>query len=83
MDKTNKAFRKHEINTLISRFHTSEEYNKKYESESFDTAKSSFGKSKGRNLLKLGANSTEVKLKTNNYSNNKSSSNDLSSVATE
>lgn len=70
LDKTNKAFRKHEINTLISRFHTSEkEYNNKYKNESFDTAKSPFGKSKGRNLLKLGANSTEYNFKTNNYSN--------------
>lgn len=69
LDKTHNFFKKHKLNTLISRFHTSEEYNKKYENESFDTAKSSFGKSKGRNLLKLGANSTEVKLKTNNYSN--------------
>lgn len=69
LDKTNKSFRKHEINTLISRFHTSKEYNKKYEHESFDTAKSVFGKSKGRNLLKLGANSDVDNFKTNNYSN--------------
>lgn len=69
LDKTNKSFRKHEINTLISRFHTSKEYNKKYEHESFDTAKSAFGKSKGRNLLKLGANPNADNFKTNNYSN--------------
>ena len=69
LDKINKSFRKHEINTLISRFHTSEEYNKKYENESFDTAKSVFGKSKGRNLLKLGANPNVDNFKTNNYSN--------------
>lgn len=69
LDKTHNFFKKHKIHTLVSRFHTSEEYNKKYEGESFDTAKSSFGKSKGRNLLKLGANPTEDKLKTNNYSN--------------
>ena len=69
LDKTNKSFRKHEINTLISRFHTSKEYNKKYEHESFDTAKSVFGKSKGRNLLKLGANPDVDNFKTNNYSN--------------
>ena len=69
LDKINKSFRKHEINTLISRFHTSEKYNKKYENESFDTAKSVFGKSKGRNLLKLGANPNVDNFKTNNYSN--------------
>ena len=69
LDKTHNFFKKHKINTLISRFHTSKEYNKKYEDESFDTAKSSFGKSKGRNLLKLGANPYEDNFKTNNYSN--------------
>lgn len=69
LDKTHNFFKKHEINTLISRFHTSKEYNKKYENESFDTAKSVFGKSKGRNLLKLGANPDVDNFKTNNYSN--------------
>lgn len=69
LDKTYNFFKKHEINTLISRFHTSKEYNKKYENESFDTAKSVFGKSKGRNLLKLGANPDVDNFKTNNYSN--------------
>ena len=68
LDKTNKAFRKHEINTLISRFHTSKDYNETYAHESFDTAKTAtFGKSKGRNLLKLGA--AQNHYKTNNYSN--------------
>lgn len=69
LDKTHNFFKKHKINTLISRFHTSKEYNKKYENESFDTAKSVFGKSKGRNLLKLGANPDVDNFKTNNYSN--------------
>lgn len=69
LDKTHNFFKKHKINTLISRFHTSEEYNKKYKNESFDTAKSVFGKSKGRNLLKLGANPYVDNFKTNNYSN--------------
>lgn len=67
LDKTNQLFRKHQIETLISRFHTSSEYNKKYENETFDTAKTVFGKSKGRNLLKLGA--LQGNYKTNNYSN--------------
>ena len=68
LDQTHNFFKIHKINTLISRFHTSEkEYNTKYKDESFDTAKSSFGKSKGRNLLKLGAK--QNKYKTNNYSN--------------
>ncbi len=67
LDKTNKLFRSHKINSLSARFHTSKEYNEKYKNESFDSAKSSFGNSKGRNLLKLGAASSNFT--TNNYSN--------------
>lgn len=64
LDKTNTLFRAHKLETLIGRFHTSSEYNKKYKSESFDTAKTNtFGKSKGRNLLKLNETNT------NGYSN--------------
>nr|DAP81497.1 MAG TPA: hypothetical protein [Herelleviridae sp.] len=69
LEKTHKLFTRYRINTLISRFHTSNEYNEKYKGESFDTAKSAFGKSKGRNLLKLGANPNVDNFKTNNYSN--------------
>ena len=69
LEKTHKLFTRYRINTLISRFHTSNEYNEKYKGESFDTAKSAFGKSKGRNLLKLGANPNADNFKTNNYSN--------------
>lgn len=64
LDKTNTLFRRHKLETLVGRFHTSSEYNGKYDGESFDTAKTkAFGKSKGRNLLKLNETTT------NGYSN--------------
>lgn len=64
LSKTNDLFNRHKINTLAARFHTSSEIST--EIETTDTAKSQFGNSHGRNLLKKNPYDNSL---TNGYEN--------------
>lgn len=72
LSKTNKLFSQHKIDTLVGRFHTSQDgtlgdnYNK---TEFIDTAKSKFGNSHGRNLLTLDAQQDGKAANINGYTN--------------
>lgn len=52
--KTAVLFQDHKINTLIGRFHTSNDISNNETIEFIDTAKTKYGNSHGRNLLKKG-----------------------------
>lgn len=69
LSKTKNLFETHKINTLIRRFHTSFDNENNGSIEYIDTAKTKWGNSHGRNLLKAGMYNGSNPDKINGYQN--------------